>query len=63
MLDKPQPYVSQQLRVLREAGLIMDEKDGANVYYRLSDAQIASWLDVALGPVLVGAVAVLGINT
>jgi len=55
LLEKPQPYVSQQLRVLREAGFILDENDGVNVYYRLSDAEIASWLDVALGPVLVDA--------
>ena len=31
LLDKPQPYVSQQLRVLREAGIIQDEKHGHNV--------------------------------
>ncbi len=54
LLVKPQPYVSQQLRLLREAGLLLDEKDGTNVYYRLSDAQVAAWLDVVLGPVLVG---------
>ena len=34
LLEKPQPYVSQQLRVLRQAGVIQDEKDGQNVYYR-----------------------------
>lgn len=50
-LDKPQPYVSQQLRVLREAGIIQDEKRGQNVYYRLVDAEIAVWLDQLLGPI------------
>ena len=50
LLDKPQPYVSQQLRSLREAGFIADEKDGVNVYYRLVDAEIAAWLDFILGP-------------
>ena len=51
LLDKPQPYVSQQLRILRDAGVITDEKQGQNVFYRLSDAQLAAWLDVILGAV------------
>lgn len=51
LLDKPQPYVSQQLRSLRQAGLIMDEKEGQNVFYRLSNAEIRSWLEQILGPV------------
>jgi len=50
LLDKPQPYVSQQLRFLRQAGLITDEKEGQNVYYRLVDAEIRLWLDQLLGP-------------
>ena len=32
VLDKPQPYVSQQLAILREAGLIVDRKEGTNVF-------------------------------
>ncbi len=36
-LKKPQPYVSQQLAVLRNAGLIADHKEGNNVYYGLAD--------------------------
>lgn len=51
LLGKPQPYVSQQLRLLREAGIIADEKDGLNVYYRLVDGEVAAWLDAVLGPV------------
>ncbi len=51
LLGKPQPYVSQQLRSLREAGFIADEKDGVNVFYRLVDAEVAAWLDLILGPV------------
>ncbi len=50
LLSKPQPYVSQQLRVLREANIIQDEKDGVNVFYRLIDKEVAAWLDLALGP-------------
>ncbi len=48
-LHKPQPYVSQQLSVLRTAGLIADEKDGTNVFYRLSDQVVAERLDGVLG--------------
>jgi ArsR family transcriptional regulator len=51
LLGKPQPYVSQQLRLLREAGLIVDEKDGLNVFYRLADTAVAAWLELILGPV------------
>ena len=54
VLGKPQPYISQQLRVLREAGVITDHKDGLNVYYHLIDPQVASLLNAALGPVLPG---------
>lgn len=50
LLQKSQPYVSQQLRLLRQAGAIVDEKRGNNVYYRLLDEQLAAWLDVVLGP-------------
>lgn len=35
-----QAYISQQLAVLREAGLIQDRRDGWNVYYRVSDARV-----------------------
>lgn len=51
LLGKPQPYVSQQLRFLRQAGFIMDEKEGQNVYYRLVDEEVIRWLDQVLGPV------------
>lgn len=48
LLEKPQPYVSQQLRVLRQAGVIQDEKDGQNVYYRLVDEDVRAWLAALL---------------
>ena len=51
LLGKPQPYVSQQLRLLREAGLLADERQGQNIYYRLADAEVRVWLDAILGPV------------
>jgi ArsR family transcriptional regulator len=54
LLGKPQPYISQQLRVLREAGVIADSKEGLNVFYYLVDSQVAALLNAALGPVLPG---------
>lgn len=50
LLHKPQPYVSQQLRLLREFNVIQDEKEGNNVFYRLIDPEIAAWLEHILGP-------------
>ena len=35
-----QAYISQQLSVLREAGLIQDRRDGWNIFYRVSDKRI-----------------------
>jgi len=50
ILGRPQAYVSQQLRVLREAGVVADRKDGLMVYYRLADDRVALLLEEALGP-------------
>jgi DNA-binding transcriptional ArsR family regulator len=35
-----QAYISQQLTVLREAGLIQDRRDGWNIFYRVADERI-----------------------
>jgi DNA-binding transcriptional ArsR family regulator len=35
-----QSYISQQLSVLREAGLIQDRRDGWNIFYRVADERI-----------------------
>lgn len=53
-LGRPQPYISQQLRLLREAGVISDSRDGLNIFYHLVDPEVASLLNTALGPVLPG---------
>jgi DNA-binding transcriptional ArsR family regulator len=42
-----QAYLSQQLSVLRDAGLITDRKDGWNVYYRTADEALYQVLDAA----------------
>ena len=46
---RPQAYISQQLRILRESGLVDDEKDGQNVFYRLKDDLVRSILNEVLG--------------
>ena len=40
-----QSYISQQLAVLREAGLIQDRRDGWNIYYRVVNPQIFAVLN------------------
>ncbi len=42
-LDVTQSAVSQHLRVLREAGLVIDEKRGYYVHYRLNEETFAEW--------------------
>lgn len=41
VLRQRQPYISQQLMILREAGLVTDRRDGVMVYYRLADPAVA----------------------
>lgn len=54
-LNKSQPYVSQQLAILRNAKVIVDERDGTNIYYRLADGPSpaapapSAWWNVAQG--------------
>lgn len=40
-----QAYISQQLMVLRETGLVQDRRDGWNIYYRVGRPQIYRVLD------------------
>ena len=42
-----QAYISQQLAVLREAGLIQDSRDGLNIYYRVARPEVFALIDVA----------------
>lgn len=54
LLHKPQPYVSQQLAVLRKEGLLTDHKEGTNVFYGLAAGavgdQVAAILTALSGP-------------
>jgi ArsR family transcriptional regulator len=45
LLGQRQPYISQQLAALREAGLVADRREGTLVYYRLADQHLADLLD------------------
>ncbi|MCC7355656.1 MAG: winged helix-turn-helix transcriptional regulator [Anaerolineae bacterium] len=49
LLDKSQAYVSQQLAILREAGLVQDRKEGQRVYYAIADDRLPLLLDLLLG--------------
>jgi len=42
-LDITQGAVSQHLRVMRDAGLLVDEKRGYFVHYRLNEQALAGW--------------------
>jgi DNA-binding transcriptional ArsR family regulator len=50
-LGRPQVYVSQQLRVLREAKVIESYKDGTFVFYNLTEPLVERLLATVLGPV------------
>jgi ArsR family transcriptional regulator len=45
ILQRPQPYVSQQLATLREAGLVADRREGTLIYYRLADDRLAELVE------------------
>ena len=49
-LGRRQAYISQQLMVLRDAGLVESRKEGLSVFYRLVDDVALSLLESALGP-------------
>jgi len=42
LLRQRQPYVSQQLMLLRESGLVLDRREGTVIYYRLADEHIGA---------------------
>jgi len=50
VLKRPQAYVSQQLKILRDAEVLDADKDGLNVYYRIVNQQVLDMLQVTLGP-------------
>lgn len=43
-----QPYISQQIMVLRKAGLVVERRDGTYIFYRLADPRVVNLLDAFL---------------
>jgi DNA-binding transcriptional ArsR family regulator len=43
-LRRPQPYMSQQLAILRDAGLVDDRREGTLIYYHVADERINALL-------------------
>lgn len=56
--DVSQPTVSHHLRVLREAGVVLSERRGSNIYYRISPDLIERLGGIARGLVPGGLVPV-----
>jgi ArsR family transcriptional regulator len=50
-----QAYLSQQLAILRTAGLLRDRRAGWNIYYEVAQPEVFTLLDLSLG--LVGVTA------
>ena len=46
-----QAYISQQLMVLRQVGLVADRREGWNVFYRVVKPEVYALLDAALATV------------
>ena len=44
VLGQRQPYVSQQLATLRDAGLVTDRREGTLIYYNLADEHLVKLL-------------------
>lgn len=47
VLGYRQAYISQQLMVLRRVGLVSDQRDGWNIYYRVVNPQIYTVIEAA----------------
>ncbi len=45
VLGRPQANISQHLMVLREAGLVRDEREGMSVIYYLRDSRVGDIID------------------
>lgn len=50
LLGRPQPYISQQVRLLHRAQVLKSEKQGQNTFYRIADPEMLDWLNEVLGP-------------
>jgi DNA-binding transcriptional ArsR family regulator len=46
ILEMPQPTLSRHLKILRERGMVIPERKGANIIYALGDKRIIRALDL-----------------
>jgi DNA-binding transcriptional ArsR family regulator len=53
LLAQRQPYISQQLMQLRDAGLVLDRREGNTITYRLASPQV-TYLIANAGPLSEG---------
>jgi DNA-binding transcriptional ArsR family regulator len=47
VLGYRQAYISQQLSVLRQAGLVQDRRNGWNIFYRVVESRVFDVVDAA----------------
>lgn len=47
VVDTSETKVSQAMRLLRNAGVVRNRRDGRNIYYRLDDAHVRMLLDLS----------------
>jgi DNA-binding transcriptional ArsR family regulator len=45
MLKLRQAYISQHLKVLKDAGIVTDRRDGWNIYYRVDKPEVFEVID------------------
>lgn len=45
-LEASQPTISRHLKTLRERRMVLAEREGTNVYYRLADQRVIHALDL-----------------
>jgi ArsR family transcriptional regulator len=49
MLKLRQAYISQHLKILKDAGIVSDRRDGWNMYYRVAQPEIFGVMDAMFG--------------
>ena len=47
VVDTTETKVSQAMRLLRNAGVVRNRRDGRNIYYRLDDTHVRMLLDLS----------------
>ncbi len=47
LFDRPQPFISQHLAALKEAGLVTDRRVAQRVFYRSADPRVAELLRIS----------------